>query len=122
MTRAASGDSRAMARNSGLFPVHLRNESPEGAGLLVREGAELPAETRLADGADLVHCDLSAPAAYPAAEPGAPGGMELGRERTDGDGLEMLVQRVEAHDHGRPSLGHLGALDGIEGNPPDFVA
>ena len=69
------GDLPACAsQRRALLPVHLRDELPEGAGFLVREGGKLSAEARLADGADLVDRDLGPPAAYPAAEPGAPAG------------------------------------------------
>src|SRR5439155_19359107 len=58
----------------------------------------------------------------PAAQAGAPGGMEPRGERADRDRLQSLVERFEAHDHRRSRLGHLRALDGIEISPTDLVA
>src|SRR5207245_1356262 len=99
------------------FSVHLGDEPPERAGLLAGQGPELSSEPPLAHRADLIHRDLGTLTAYPAAQAGAPGGMEPRGERADRDRLQSLVERIEAHDHRRPRLGHLRALHGIEISP-----
>ena len=104
------------------FAVHLRDEAAECARVGGGERAELFAESRLADGANLVDGDLGAPFRDAHFDASAPRGVELACEGADGDGLESLVQDVEAHDDDGPRLGHFGTLRRGELCPADFVA
>src|SRR5690242_7752781 len=88
---------RAFADPGGihLFAVHFCDEAPQRARVTLGKRAQLPTNARLADRADLVYGDLDIPLADSDGEPGAPGRVQLRRERTDGDGLDTFVERVE---------------------------
>ena len=86
------------------------------------ERAKLLAQSRLADGANLVDGAFSVTLGDAPFHAGAPRGVELACKWADCDGLESLIQNVEAHDDDGPGLGHLGALGWVAMRPSDFVA
>src|SRR5687768_6766912 len=97
-----------------LLAVHLCNEAAERARLRVRERADLLAEPGFPDRANLIYHDLCVAIAHTHTEPSAPCRMQRCRERTHRDGIQTLVEDVEAHDDDWPCFGHLRSLGWIE--------
>src|SRR4051812_14739798 len=82
-----------------LLAVHLGDESSQRSRIPFGECAELPAKSLLVDGADLVDRHLGVTVSDADTEPGAPFGVKLARERADRNGVEPLVEDIEAHDN-----------------------
>src|SRR5882672_1274958 len=76
----------------------------------------------LADRADLIDRDLGLPPRASDLDPAAPTWMELGRQGTDDDRIQVPVHFVPAHHHDWSRLGDLRAARWIQVGKVNAVA
>src|SRR6266496_2216861 len=107
---------------NNLLAVHFHDQSPGARRIRGGEMVQALTQPILADGADLVDRDLGFPSRTSDRDAAAPTWMELGRQWTDDDRIEVTVHFVATHhDHGS-RLGDFRATHWIEVREVDAVA
>jgi hypothetical protein len=89
---------------SWLFAVHFRDQPPQPRGSRCVERVDPPSKSELADRPYLIDCDFGLTAGAWCFDATAPARMELRRERTHDDRVQMTIHLVSTHDNDRSAF------------------